>query len=333
MNKKKRTLLQIMCIFLLILAGCGRKDARSEGDRQETSDDDAFQVYCTNAEGTRLTSFAYTPQAENFDGIMGELLDCFAAPKGEEYVSLLKDGTEILSYTAGVDTVTVDFNTTYLGLSNVNEILLRAGIVKTLAQVKGVIYVQITVDGQPITEENGEKVGPMNDETFVDGRKNSINSYRTLGIKLYFPDAEGTTLVAEEREAHYSSNVPLERMIVDKIIEGPEMPGSLAVTSPAVEINSVKSQDGVCVIDLDIGFNQIYNELVTPEMCLYTFVNTIISETDNEAVRFLIDGTSDVRFQGQISLDQTFTEDLSYFGPADEEAEDIAATEAGEEGE
>ena len=320
-NKKTRILLQILVIFLLLLCGCERKNAlQGSDDPGESTDKDTILVYCTNAEGTKLTSFPVKPQAESFDGIVQELTENFADPKGDEYFTLLRDGTSINEYIVGVDNVTVDFNAAYLGLSNVNEILLRAGIVKTLVQIPGVINVQITVEGQPIAEENGEKIGAMNADTFIGNEGNSINSYRFCDFKLYFPDETGEKMVSEDRVEPYSTNVPEEKMIVEQIISGPKTPGNLPVTSPSVQINSVTTTDNVCVIDLDIGFNQTYNELVSPEMCLQCFVNAIIEQTDVDEVRFLIDGTSEVRFQGQISLDQSFTLDNDFQETAEAES-------------
>ena len=119
-NKKTRILLQILAIFLLLLCGCERKNAlQGSEDLGESTDKDTILVYCTNAEGTKLTSFPVKPQAESFDGIVQELTENFSDPKGDEYFSLLRDGTSINEYIVGVDNVTVDFNAAYLGLSNV----------------------------------------------------------------------------------------------------------------------------------------------------------------------------------------------------------------------
>ncbi len=323
MSKKFRKLLQITGILLLFLCGCARKDAlQEEAARSDSADTDSFLVYCTNSEGTKLNTVSVRPEAENFEGIVKELLANFADPKGDENFTLLQDGTAINSYSVGVDTLTVDFNAAYLGLSNVREILLRAGIVKTLVRVPGIIFVQITVDGQPITESSGEKIGPMNEDTFVSSKGDAINSYRQTDIKLYFPDTNGEKLIAEDREAVYSTNVIPERVIVEKIIEGPKTEGVLPVTSSAVEINSVKVNDGICTIDLDIGFNQTYDERVTPEACLYAFVNSIVEQCDCEKVRFLIDGSDTVRFRGQINLEQLFTRDVRLL-----DYDDLAETE------
>ena len=75
-------------------------------------------------------------------------------------------------------------------------------------------------------------------------------------------------------------------------------------------------------IDLDIGFNQTYDERVTPEACLYAFVNSIVEQCDCEKVRFLIDGSDTVRFRGQINLEQLFTRDVRLL-----DYDDLAETE------
>ena len=292
----------------MLLGGCNMFP-----QKQEVSDGkQKFSVYYTNADHTQLKSLSYEPQSETFEDILNELLKQFSTSVETEYVSVLPDTVKIKSYTIGVDSLTIDFSGNYIGLSNVDEILLRSGIVKTLIQLPGIYSVSLTVDGQALTEEStGYVVGPMRDETFVDSQGDSINSYQYVDLILYFPDYLGSKLAPEESEAFYSSNLLLERVIVEHILKGPQTPGLSAIAVPGVQVNSVTTEDGICVIDLDESFNQANGLVASPEMCLYAIVNTLSRACSLEGVVFRINGSGDIRFRDEIPLDQTFVEDLT----------------------
>ena len=120
-GKKKYVL--FFLLLALCLSGCGmssnKKDSR------------IFTIYYTNLSGTRLEEKNYTPKSDTFDGILEELLYEYEYPGYGDVASALPTGVSIDGYTMGVDDLQVDFSATYLGLSNVQEVLLRASLVKT----------------------------------------------------------------------------------------------------------------------------------------------------------------------------------------------------------
>lgn len=298
----KRRYLTVFLLLALLLAGCGRSDSSKDGK--------AYTVYYTNLAGTRLEGKSFVPTSDRFDGILTELLEQFANPGYADVVSAMPLGVSINSYTMGVDDLQVDFNTAYLGLSNVQEILLRAGVVKTLVQLPGVTRVRVSVDGQPLTDSDGREVSAMNEDTFIDSRGEGINSYHYVTLGLYFSNAAGNKVVKEMRNVFYSSNLIMEKVIVEQIISGPANEKLLAVTDPSVMVKSVKISKNICVVDLDAKFNDTPgNSTVKPETALYAFVNAICDACDVEGVQFKIDGESDVRFRGEVNLDRVFQRD------------------------
>lgn len=301
MAGKKRYLIAFLLLALL-LAGCKGGDSSKESR--------AYTIYYTNLAGTRLEEKRYVPTADRFDGILTELLEQFASPSYSDVVSAMPLGVSINSYTMGVDDLQVDFNAAYLGLSNVQEILLRAGIVKTLVQLPGVTRVRLSVDGQPLKDSDGREVLAMNEDSFIDSREEGINSYHYVTLDLYFSNATGDKVGKEMRNVFYSSNLIIEKVIVEQIIKGPANEKLLAVADPSVLIRSVKISKNICVIDLDSKFNNApENGAVKPETALYAFVNAICDACDVGGVQFKIDGESDVRFRGEVNLDRVFKRD------------------------
>ena len=294
----------LFLLLILCLCGCGKTESG-----QSTQDNKTYTIYYTNLAGTKLEEKEYVPVSDRFDGILTELLEQFQNAPSAELSSAMPLGVEINGYTMGVDNLQVDFNAAYLGISNVQEVLLRAGLVKTLLQLPGVLRVTFTVDGQPLTDSEGKEVPAMNEDTFVDSQGNGINSYHSVTLNLYFSNAAGDKVVKEMRNVFYSSNLIMEKVIVEQIIRGPVNERLLAVTDPSVTIRSVKISRGICVIDLDEKFNTAPNSGVEPETALYAFVNAICDACDVRGVQFRINGESEVRFRGQVSLDQVFERD------------------------
>ena len=118
----------------------------------------------------------------------------------------------------------------------------------------------------------------------------------------------------EMRNLHYSSNMVLERVVVEQLIEGPENTQLRAVLDKNVRILNIYSQDGVCTINFNEDFNTAPSDNPPdPEVCLYAIVNSICETCDNiEGVKFEIDGESDVKFRGKVDLGQVFTPNTAY---------------------
>ena len=312
MRNSGKTLCWLFPVLLaaLLLSGCSYLDGR--GENQITTAR-SFLIYYTNPEGSKLVSKQYTPEAENFEGILKEMLGVFQTPLTEDAVSVLANGVKMNEYQIGVDSLTFDFDASYLTLTNVQEILLRAALVRTFTQLPGIYSVSVTVEHQDITEDDGTVIGPMREDTFIDAQNGSINSVLEADLLLFFPDASddtGTYLRMEERESFYSSNLLTERFVVEQVIKGPSISGLLPVCSSNVMINSVQKTNGICTVDLSDEFNMVFNTNLQPETILYAFVNSISESCkDVQAVRFRIDGRSDVRFLNEISLESDFTAD------------------------
>lgn len=296
---RKRKYVIAFLLMAVLLVGCSKNEETKKGK--------GYSIFYTNVEGTKLVSKSFAPVSDRFDGILTEVLNEFKNPTHSDVVSAMPPGVEINGYTMGVDNLQVDFNGAYLGLSNVQEILLRSGIAKTLVQLPGVAKVRITVDGQTLLERDGNEVLAMDEKTFIDPQGDGINSYHYVTLNLYFANGSGDKVAKEVRNVFYSSNLIMEKVIVEQIIQGPINTKFRAVVVPEVLVKSVKISNNICVIDLDSKFNNVPGDgSVTPEACLYAFVNAICDACDVEGVRFCIEGESDVRFRGEVNLDRVF---------------------------
>lgn len=292
----------------LVLWGCQKAQTSHEDDSAPVQG--TYKIFYKNRAGTELVRETYTPSHEDFEGILRELLMAFQKPAKSDVLSALPAEVRINSTTIGISELDVDFSPEYLSLTSVDEILLRAGLSRTLLQMPGVDMIRFTVDSQPL-QRDGVDVGPMTADTFIVPYGGAINSYRYLEIPLYFSNAAGDRVVLEMRNIYFSTNLITERLVAEQIIDGPQNGNLQPVVDKSVLIRSATIKNGICTIDFSSSVNNVpAGSSVDPETALYAFVNAICDACKDQGVtgvRFQIEGESEVRFRSQVNLDQVFS--------------------------
>ena len=302
-NRKNLFRLLVFAAVLVFVSGCA-KQRREEG---------SYKVYYVNTEGTRLMEQKYKPGAQSFEEMMQELLGQLAeAPSG--YASALPSQVKINGFERGIDALRIDFSKEYYELTNTQEVLLRAAVVKTVSQIPGVTKIMITVDQQQLVDKLGNPVPAMDANTFIDTKEGGINSYQYTKLMLYFANTDGDQLIKEERRLHYSSNMVLERVIVEQLIEGPKEHGARPLFTNDVKIENIYTQKNICTITFNDAVNKAPSEdPLKAETALYAVVNSICETSDKiEGVRLQIAGNDEAMFRGKIDLNQVFVPDWSY---------------------
>ena len=308
-NRIFTLVLSALLVLSSFLAGCARTGSHS-GTGKDSAEDGVYDIFYMNPEGTALVRQRYKTVSEDFEGRLAELLKAFMNPNSTQYRSALPDGVKINSTTTGIGEIGVDFSAEYLSLDFISEILLRGALASTLLELRGVDSVRFTVDSQALVI-NDEEVGAMTKDTFVVADGDAINSYRFETLVLYFPNADGSKLIQELRTIYYSTNVNTERMAAEQLISGPDNPNLIKLTTQGVLVNNITVDGDICTVDFNAEVNNLpfADNPTGPETVLYAFANSIIDSCEDgkiEGVRFLIDGSQDVRFRGEVNLDQTF---------------------------
>lgn len=310
--RRWKNLCWLLMAVLMMPAGCSRQK-KEQG----------YMVYYTNTSGTRLMEVSYNPAAQNFDEMMQELMGQLAsAPSG--YISAMPSDVMYNGYERGIDALRIDFSQEYYNLSNTEEVLFRAAVVKTISQIPGVTKVMFTVEKEPLRNMDGEQVPTMDANTFIDTKEGGINSYLYTTLELYFANPDGDRLVQEMRELHYSSNMVLERVVVEQLLKGPEASDRKAVAASTAQIQNIYVQNGICNINFNTDFNKSAESTVEPEVALYAIVNSICATCDNiTGVQFEINGERDVMFRDKVDLNQVFSMNTSWLEADEIETEEV----------
>jgi germination protein M len=191
------------------------------------------------------------------------------------------------------------------------EVLVRAAIVRTLTQVEEIKYVGITVEGGPLYNSAGEAINLMGAELFIDNDGSEINTYELKRIKLYFANDTGDKMIAAYREKRYSTNISLERFVVEELIKGPsgKIAGLYPTINPQTEIINVLTNDGICYVNLSQEFLTVVNNVSTG-ISVYSIVNSLVELSNVNKVQILVNGEVPATFSTSVferNLDDVIT--------------------------
>lgn len=292
-----------MLLLVLFAAACGRQETSEEGKQ--------YQIYCVSKDETRLVSHAYQTQTEETDILLAELLTQLETlPDKMEYEAPLDRGFQVEGYVLENGLLTMDFDERYHGQETTAEVLTRAAIVRTLTQIPGLEHVAFTVQGKPLTDSGGIAVGMMGADTFIENAGSEINAYEKVNLRLYFAAEGGAALVEEnQRNVVYNSNISLEKLIVERLIEGPQQEGSYPTINPETKVIGVTVKDGICYVNLSEHFlSQPYN--VTSEVTVYSIANSLSELSNVNKVQISVNGETDMFYRENISLQTVFERNL-----------------------
>ncbi len=274
-------LLAVVCV--LAFAACGK---------EETGGENSIQVYYINNAGTKVEMHPHVMTSQTGEEQLEELLECLSAnPDKLEYRAPLSLGFQILGKNLENERIQIDVDKAYKELPAITEVLVRAAITRTLTQLPDISYVSITVEGEQLFDSMDNQVGWMSADQFIDNDGNEINTYELAKIKLYFADESGTSLIAANREKHYSTNTPMERFVVEELIAGPtgQVEGLYPSINPSTKIVNVMTKDGICYVNLDESFLTVVNNVST-DLSIYAIVNSLVELSNINRVQILING-------------------------------------------
>ncbi len=284
-------------LLCMIMTGCGRQNEEEES---------GYRIWYMNKEESRLDYEYRDLEAEDTEGLLNEALGLLREePENEGYKPALPENVRIESYEIEHGQLYLNFSVEYMDMLKVYEVLCRAAVVRTVCQIPGIDYVGFRVADQPLMDLKGKAIGLMNEDQFIENAGEEINAYRTADLTLYYTNETGDRLVTQRVPVEYNSNISLEKLIVERLIDGPPYEGAYPTIPASTRLVSVSVRDGICYVNLDAGFLETgYN--VTESIPIYSIVNSLIRNTDAQKVQISIDGETNRIFRESISFDTIF---------------------------
>ena len=293
----------ILIMGLCLCTACAGRNTEQQGT--------AWQIYYVNNDETKIVGREYVSQTTDTELLFEEMLDELARiPEKMEYETPLASEISVRQHTMDNGLLTLDFDESYKKLRGVREILRRASIVRTMTQLPGVERVAFTVKGEQLTDGTGAAVGIMTADSFIENAGNEINAYEKVNLRLYFANETGDRLVEENRRnVVYNSNISLEKLVVEKLVEGPAAEGAYPTVNPMTKIISVTVQDGTCYVNLNNDFlSQPYN--VASDVTIYSITNSLVELPNVNRVQISINGETNLSYRENMSLNTVYERNL-----------------------
>ena len=293
---KKRKITALVMTLVLgagAFSGCGKKETESK-----------YKIYYVNEEQGEVLAESFVPSEETTQTMLEEMTEKLNKKNAEGH-TLLPENIEIQSCVDDDGMIRVDFNQEYHDLNPVDEVLLRASIVKDYVQIPNIYLVTITAEGTPIVDSQGQEIGAMSLDSFLENTGKEIMAYQYKELNLYFTNEEGNQLVPEARQVYYNGNTPIEKVIVEQLLRGPGENGHYATLPSDTRIVGVSVADGIAYVNLG---KQFVDEAlpVDAQIPIYSIVNSLIDAGNVSQVQISINGDTSLLFKDKVDMNQLF---------------------------
>lgn len=295
-----------LLLLLALLGGCKKKE-----NTEAKTDEKGYQIYYLNKDETATATVNYQPEAKDTDGLIQELLKKLATtPEGGSLEAVLTDSVFVTDYTLDNGQLTLHFDPAYQDMDWIREILCRSAVVRTLCQIPDVEYVSFLIGDNPLMDLDKNPVGQMNADSFVENTGDAINEETVTTLTLYFANKSGDKLVKEKVNVTGSSNISVEKLVVESLIRGPVSGDTEYPTLPSgTKILSISTKDGICYVNLNDGFlEQGYN--VTEAVTIYSIVDSLTELSGISKVQILVNGETDLVYKESMRLDTIYERNL-----------------------
>lgn len=309
--KIKQIVTAVILLMMLLCTGCG-----SEPDVEYGK---IYDIYYVNNEETNTLKREYASESEDPKTLLQELLTQLGtlSPK-LEYKAPLAGDFKMLGYTLDNGQLILNFDDQYKAMETTKEVLTRAAIVRTVTQIPEISHVSFTVQGEMLADSSGMAIGTMTADTFIENAGDEINAYEKVNLKLYFANEDGTGLVEENRRnVVYSSNISLEKLVVEQLVKGPATQGAFPTVSSSTKIVSVSVKDGTCYVNFGDDFLSQTNN-VSAEVTIYSITNSLVELANVNKVQISIGGETNIIYREKFNLNDLFERNLDLLAAPEE---------------
>lgn len=295
---------QIMVVFILLmiisLGACSNKNDNASDDKS------VVDIYYLDTKTTGIVSEKYEIIGTDKEEQVNELLFMLKkTPDNMVYKSALPENVTVKeAYFNDDGSLTINFETTYTQLYGIPEVLCRVTIVKTLSQIPEVELIQFNVNGELLKDSNGEYVGLMTEEDFIDSTGADTN------VKLYFANEDGTALIEYLTDINYTGVGTIEELVITQLINGPTEIGMQNTIPEGTILLNVNTKEAICYLD----FNEKFLEKlpnISDEITIYSIVNTLVELPNINKVQFTINSEVQKTYREGTAFDVSFERNLS----------------------
>lgn len=309
MLKKSKVYITVLLFVLCMLCGCAK--------RTEVKNDDSF-IYSINGERNGLVKINYDFRGKTTEEQVNNVIKELQKPAEEiNYSTTIPKQIKIQQCEIRHMIVYIDLNDAYLKLPVVEQKLILASMTQSIVKIPKISAIYVTVDGEELKDDKGNPAGIINEDDFVQNNGSSLSSYEETELALYFANESGDKLVKQNVQVKYSTNTSKEKLIVEKLMYGPQDESVHPTISSTCTLLSVTVKDNICYVNFDSEFLASAHD-IKPEITIYSIVNSLIEGTAVNKVQIMVNGEKNVLYMNTIDLSQPLQQDLDLIQHAEE---------------
>lgn len=305
-------ILSVAVLAAVFIQGCGASEDDSKEEKLS-----GYVVYTANSRGTGLDSERYDINETEANDIVNRLYKLVSRSTDRGVSGIYAQLSRRPDFSIVDRVLYVDLPESYNNMNNVDRILLRASIVKTMIQVSEIDYVTFEIDNKPLTlyvgmsNDINTAIGStlLNDSNFVDSAMSAMDLLERKETVLYFADTTGTKLIGEREYLSYNKNMSLEQAIVEKLIEGPDIGAAARSLPKGIKLLSISTKEGVCYVNLSETFLDTMTD-VSAEVTLYSIVNSLCEVDGIKKVQIMVNGNRFENFREKYPLSMQYERNL-----------------------
>jgi len=298
---KKKLFFLLSLIFVVCMMGCGQKE-EIEG----------YHIEYLNSSKDAIVKVPYKPKSTDIDGLIREfLIVLWSDSENVDYRKPIPNDVELINYSLDGAMLTLWLDEDYYKMNQIEKVLCCAAVVRTMTQIDGVDCVTFYVGDSQLMDAQGNSVGTLYPDSFVENPGATINSILETNVTLYFANRRGSALIAETRNVHYSSNMSMEKVIIEQLLDGPDTEGLKSAIPAGTKLVSVSTVDGTCYVNLDANFrNQDYT--VMEPIVIYSIVNSLSEMSTINQVQISVNGDTSGTYRDSYKLSEAYARNLDY---------------------
>ena len=312
MKGMRKWLGMILCMLLVLLAGCGQTG--QQATTQESLAKDQIYLYYVNRDQTDVVKEKYTLKergelAAQVKELVGRLS---GAATTAEYQASVPEGISYTSCNAEHHHGRIElmFNVAYSSVDAESLLFFKTCVVKTLLQLPQVNSVTLSLTDLASSDPETATVSENFDQDSFTMSFGGENGYKQKGaIILYFANEAGDALKEYRKSVEISNTTSLDRLVVESLIEGPDRDGYVRTVPKDTTIRNISVKDGICYVDLSDEFYNTDNSLKN-DIIVYSIVDSLVELPTVSKVQFLKNGEKQQYFRETMEFDGIFERNL-----------------------
>lgn len=273
----------LLAASMCLLAGCG-KQTHTPGTA--VSMDNMIHLY--QMEGSRIVAADTDVQMKTPDVLSSCVEDAMSA-----FVNSETGVVDSYSYMIGEDnSLQLELTLKEDDYEKESRLLLMAAASKTLFQIDDIETINLTVKNSSGEVQEQQQCMP-DTFYFYDA---SLPGLTEKNVSMYQPNSSKTALTPVVVKENESPQVSDQELIVRELV-------NLGVLPKNTKVNQVSVYDNICYLDLSGEFlYDIGNS--SPELVLYSLVNSVVKQTGVSAVQILVDGKIEATYRNAVDISQ-----------------------------